>query len=57
MNLATKQKPTHRHRKETCGFQVGEELGKGQMRSFGLVDAHYHIQDGSTTKYSTGNYA
>ena len=55
MNLATKQKTTHRHRKETCGFQGGEELGKGQIRSLGLVDAYYHIQDGSTKKYSIGN--
>ena len=29
MNLATQQKPTHRHRKGTCGFQGGQELGQG----------------------------
>ena len=41
MNVHTKQKQTHRHRKQTCGYQRGEgsrvEWG-GQIRGIGLTD-------------------
>ena len=36
MNVYAKQKQTHRHRKETCGYQRGER--EGQIRSMGLID-------------------
>ena len=29
MNLFTIQKQTHRHRKQTCGYQRGKEVGEG----------------------------
>ena len=41
MNLFTKQKQTHRHRKQTYGYQRGE--GWGQIRSLGLIYTHYYI--------------
>ena len=28
MNLYTKQKQTHRYRKQTCGYQRGKEAGE-----------------------------
>ena len=42
MNLSTKQKPTHRHREQTCGCQ-GKWEGEGWTGSLGLVDANYYI--------------
>ena len=41
MNLYTKQKQTHRHRKQ-MGYQRGEEEGEGQIRSTGLTDTKYY---------------
>ena len=41
-NLSTKQKQTHRHREQTCGYQRGEE-GVGWTGSLGLVDANFCI--------------
>ena len=35
MNLSTEQNQTHRHGKETCGFQWGEE-GSGIDWEFGV---------------------
>ena len=32
MNLYTKQKYTHRHRKQTCGYQRGKGEGYGINR-------------------------
>ena len=43
MNLSTKQKQTHRHREQTCGFQGGKGVGEGWTGSLGLVDANYYI--------------
>ena len=39
MNVYTKQKQTHRHRKQTCGYQRGE----GQIRGMELTDKNYYI--------------
>ena len=40
MNLSTRQKWTHRHRKQTCGCQGGgEREGVGWMGNLGLVEA------------------
>ena len=43
MNLSMKQKRTHRHREQTCGFQGGGEVGKGRIGNLGLADANYYI--------------
>ena len=43
MNLYTKQKQTHRHRKQTYGCQKGGGMGKGWIGSLGLADANYYI--------------
>ena len=37
MNLSTKQKQTHRHRKQACG------MGEGWIRTLALTDANYYI--------------
>ena len=39
MNLFTKQKQTHRHRKQTYGYQ----RGKGRGGSLVLADTNYYI--------------
>ena len=42
MNVYTKQKQIHRHRKQTSGYQRGK--GKaGQIKSMGLRDTNYYI--------------
>ena len=51
MKLYTKQKQTHRHRKQTYSSQRGKEGGKEQIRSLGLTYTFYY-----TLLYSTGNY-
>ena len=44
MNLFTKQKQTHRHRKQTYGYQRGWQ-GRGEKnKSLGLMDTHYYMQ-------------
>ena len=40
MNLSKKQKQTHRHGEQTCGFQEGGE-GVEWIGSLGIVDANY----------------
>ena len=42
MNIPTKQKQTHRHRKQTCGCRVGGHGGEKDW-SLGLADANYYI--------------
>ena len=46
MNLITKQKQTHRPRKQTCGFQEGGGVGEGWIGSLGLADKNYYMQNG-----------
>ena len=41
MNIYSKQKQTHRRRKETYGYQRGEEGKEGQIKSMGLTDTNY----------------
>ena len=41
MNLSTKQKQTHRHRKQIYGYQRGK--GVSNVRSLGLTYTHYYI--------------
>ena len=43
MNLSAKQKHTHRHREQTCGYQGGGRMGEGWAGGLGLVDARYYI--------------
>ena len=43
MNVCTKQKQTHRWKKQTCGNQRVEGRGEGQIRGMGLTDANYYI--------------
>ena len=43
MSLSTKQKQTHRHREQTCGYQGGWREAEGWTGSLGLVDANYYI--------------
>ena len=31
MNLCTKEKQTHRHRKQTCGYQRGKRVGRDKL--------------------------
>ena len=42
MNLFTKQKQVHRHRKQTNLWLSKGELGEGQVRNLGLADKHYY---------------
>ena len=43
MDVHTKQKQTHRHRKQTCDYPRGEGRGEEQIRGMGLTDTNYHI--------------
>ena len=43
MNVYTKQTQSHRHRKQTCDYQRGEEMGEGHIRGMGLIDTNYYI--------------
>ena len=38
MNLYIRQKQTHRHRKQTYGYQRGQGGREGQIRSMGLTN-------------------
>ena len=42
MNVFTRQKKTHRHRKQTYGYQRGEGGGEGQIRTTVLTDTNYY---------------
>ena len=57
MNLFTKQKQTHRYRKQTQSY---ERVREGETGSMGLTDAHQHIKIEQIVEknllYSTGNY-
>ena len=41
MNLYTKQKQTHRYRKQTYSYERGRE-GEGKIRHLGLADTNYY---------------
>ena len=43
MNLSTKQKQTHRHKKQTYVCQEEGEVGKGWSGSLRLADVSYYI--------------
>ena len=37
MNLSMKQKETHRHREQTCGYQGGQRSSRGTDWEFGII--------------------
>ena len=41
MNLCTKEKQTHRYRKQTCGYRREEASTEGQIRGLGLTDTNH----------------
>ena len=43
MNVHTKQKKTHRYRKQTSGYQKREGSWKGQIRGMRLRDTKYYV--------------
>ena len=43
MNLSIKQKETHRHREQTCGYQGGGGMGEERTSSLGLADENYYV--------------
>ena len=43
MILYTKQKQTHRYKKQTYGYQKGESHWEGIIRSTGLIDTEYSL--------------
>ena len=45
MNLSTKEKQTHKNRKQSCGCQGGGEVGEGWIGSLALADTNYYIQN------------
>ena len=57
MKLFTEQEQTHRHRKQTYGYQ-GVNVGEGCVRSLGLtVQANaYKIENNKDLLYTTENY-
>ena len=56
VNLFTKQKEIHRHRKWIYGYQRGNGMWEGQITSLELANANYYIQNRQTTVYITRNY-
>ena len=57
MKLFTEQKQTHRHRKQTYGYQ-GVNVGEGYVRSLGLTvrTNAYEIENNKDLLYTTENY-
>ena len=43
MNLLTKQKQTHRHGKQTQGYQRGKGGGEGYNGTLRSTDTHYEL--------------
>ena len=43
MKLSTKRKQTHRHREQTCGYQVGGGVKEEMTGCLGLSDTSYYI--------------
>ena len=59
MNLFTKQKKTHRHRKQTHGYPRGQQgLKDRKISNFGLTYTLLYIKQVNSKNllYSTGNY-
>ena len=43
LHVHAKQKQTHRHRKQTCGYQKEEGMGEAQIKGMGLTNANYYV--------------
>ena len=43
MNVYTRQKQNHRHRKQTSAYQRGERGEAGANRGMGLIDTSYYV--------------
>ena len=43
MIVYTKEKQTHRYRKQICGNKRGERNGEGQIQGMELRDTNYYI--------------
>ena len=57
MNLITKQKETHKHRKQTYSFQTGRRGGKNQKSEINRCTIPYIKQvNNKDLEYSTGKY-
>ena len=59
MNQSGKQKETHRHREQTCGYQGGGEVGARMDWEFGdnrCKLLHLEWINNKVLLYSTGNY-
>ena len=42
MNLCTKEKQVHRHRKQIYGYHGGKGRKEEQIKSMALTDTNYH---------------
>ena len=59
MNLSTKQKPTHRHREQTCSCQGRGGYGGGMDWNFGISRfklLHIEQINDKVLLHSTGKY-
>ena len=59
MNLSMKQKQTHRHKEQTCGYQEGVGGGGRMDLEFGISRCKLLYIEWINNKvllYSTGNY-
>ena len=45
VNLSRKEKQSHRHREQTCGYQGGKGIGEGWIESLGVADAITYKMD------------
>ena len=43
VNIYAKEKQTHRYKKQTSGYQVGEGWGEEHVRGRGLRDTNYYV--------------
>lgn len=46
MNISAKQEPTHRHREQTGGYEVKEEVEGNYWAFLGLTNENYYTQYG-----------
>ena len=45
-NLSIKEKQTHRHGEQACGYQAGKGVEERWSGSSGLADENYYTQNG-----------
>ena len=54
MNVSAKQKQSHRYRKQTSGYHMGERSGEGQFRGREFRDTNYYIKQISDKDVAQG---